>query len=73
MLALETGWTPDVIAELPASFRDAAHWALYARAICGPEGLPSTDLPAGTRRTPEMAKAAIALKAVRDGLFPEGD
>lgn len=30
ILALRTGWTPDVIAELPTSFRESTHWALYS-------------------------------------------
>lgn len=30
ILALRTGWTPDVIADLPTRFRESTHWALYA-------------------------------------------
>lgn len=37
MLAIRTGWTPDVIAgetgTVSNEFREAAHWALYAEAM----------------------------------------
>lgn len=70
MLALATSWTPDVLAELPAGFRAACHWSLYAQTIAGPEGLPNTEVPAGGKRTPEMAKLSIQVKSLRDLLFP---
>lgn len=75
MLALATGWTPDVLAELPIGFRSAAHWALYAQAISGPEGLPSTELPAGA--SPDVRRAVMAQNAallpIRDALYPEDE
>lgn len=71
MLALDTGWTPDTLAELPHDFRRAAHWALYARTLAGAEGLPSTDVPPGTRRTPADMQRAVAVKELRGLLYPE--
>lgn len=75
MLALSTGWTPDVLADMPAVFRAACHWALYARAIVGPEGIPSGEVPQGA--TPDVLRAALELRQVaadlRTLLYPEGD
>jgi hypothetical protein len=71
MLALRTGWTPDVIAELPGAFRAGCHWALYAQTIAGPEGLPSTDLPPGTRATPELQSRRVEVSRLRTMLYPE--
>lgn len=71
MLALRTGWTPDVIAELPVAFRDGCRWALYAQALAGPEGLPSVEVPPGTRATPELQARRIEVKKLRDALYPE--
>lgn len=73
MLAIETGWTPDVIAELPTRFHQRCRWLLYARAICGPEGLPTVEIPrqgsADARLAAMKAKAAIA--PIRSLLFPD--
>lgn len=75
MLALRTGWTPDVLADLPMRFREAAHWAMYARTLTGPNGLPSTDIPQG--ESIEVKSAAMrrnaALMPLRRALFPEDD
>lgn len=75
MLALETGWTPDVLAELPLPFVDACRWALYARAVAGPEGFPSTEVPSGASQDVRLAVArqAIAIDKHRKLLFPEDD
>lgn len=75
ILALDTGWTPRAIGALPARFRAACHWALYARALTGPEGIPSGDIPQGA--TPDVLRAAIRVReevqAIRAVLYPEGD
>lgn len=71
MVALQTGWTPDVIAELPVAFRDACRWALYAQVASGPEGLPSTDLPPGVRATPEFQQRRVEVNRLRSMLYPE--
>lgn len=75
MLALETGWTPDVLAALPLRFKRQCHWTLYGRAISGPEGLPSTELPAGASL--EVRRAVLAQNAallpIRSALFPEDE
>lgn len=76
MLALETGWTPDVIAELPRRFRLAAHWALFARAIVGPEGLPVLHAPAfgaSGEAFAQHAAASAAVSGARLVLYPKGD
>lgn len=74
MLALRTGWTPDVLSDLPLRFRAACHWSLYARVLCGPEGLPSTDIPAGSNAQKQIAmRQNAALMPLRALLFPEGD
>lgn len=73
MLALETGWTPDALADMPLPFRAACHWVLYARAIVGPEGFPSTEVP--MHAPPEVKYEAIRLRKEVDAhraiLFPE--
>lgn len=71
MLALRTGWTPDVIADLPASFRAGCHWALYAGTIAGAEGLPSTEAAPGTKATPELQRARVEVARMRAVLYPE--
>lgn len=74
ILALETGWTPDVLTELPAAFRAACHWVLYGRAIAGPEGLPVVQIPAGApaaART-EAARQSVHVAQLRTLLYPEG-
>lgn len=75
MLALETGWTPDVLAEIPTPFREACHWTLYARALAGPEGLPSTEVPRGASPDARLAAArlSVSLANLREELYPEGD
>jgi hypothetical protein len=73
MLALDTGWTPDMLAEMPASFREACHWTLYGRALVGPEGLPSGDVPVSA--PPDVKLAALRVRketaAIRAVLYPE--
>jgi hypothetical protein len=73
MLALRTGWTPDVLAELPDAFRAGCHWALYAEAVCGPDGLPSVDIPASApyAQKVELQKARVEIVKLRDSLYPE--
>lgn len=75
MLALRTGWTPEVLAELPLRFRGAAHWAMYAKTLAGPEGLPPTDLPQGVPNSvkQEAMLRNAALLPLRRLLFPEDD
>lgn len=75
MLALETGWTPDVLAALPLAFKRKCHWALYARAIAGPEGLPSTEIPSGASSEVRLAafRQNAALLPLRKLLYPEGE
>lgn len=75
MLALETGWTPDVIADLPLPFRLACHWAIYARVVSGPEGLPNTEVDRSAPPAVRIAamKQAAATAELRKILFPEDD
>ena len=76
MVALETGWTPDMLAELPAGFLAGCRWALYVRAIVGAEGIGATDppgpgLPVAQRMAAMRRNAEIAR--LRTHLYPEGD
>lgn len=73
MLALATGWTPDVLRELPTPFRAACHWTLYARTIVGSDGLPSTEIPvsAGMGDRLDAMKQSAALLPIRQTLYPE--
>jgi hypothetical protein len=75
MLALEAGWTPDVLAQLPQAFRAACHWVIYSRALAGPEGFPNTDVP--LHAPPEAKMAALKVRQTVDQhralLFPPGD
>lgn len=73
MLALRTGWTPNVLVELPRDFRAGCHWALYAESIAGPEGLPSTEIPptAPVAVKVEMQKRRVEVMRLRDQLYPE--
>ena len=75
MLALATGWTPDVLAELPLRFRAACHWALYARTIVGDEGLnvPSPGAFADPVQKVQAAKNSVIAGQIRKALFPEDD
>ncbi|HUT76768.1 MAG TPA: hypothetical protein VM285_03725 [Polyangia bacterium] len=75
MLAIETGWTPAVIAALPATFRSACHWALYARTLVGPDGLPSTRVPASAAPAVKMeaARLSVQVAKLREFLYPEDD
>ena len=75
MLALETGWTPDVLADLPARFRQQCRWLLYARAVCGPEGLPVVTIPANAPIEVRLAaqESRAQLMKIRTLLFPDGD
>lgn len=73
ILALRTGWTPDVIGSLSAVFRAACHWALYVHAIVGDEGLEDIPTPpAGS--APELRLAVGKARADRarlaDILYP---
>ena len=71
MLAMATGWTPDVLADLPARFRASCHWSLYAQTIAGPDGLPGTDLAPGQKATPEFQAQRVAVMKLRNLLYPE--
>lgn len=73
MLALETGWTPDVLAELPDAFLAGCRWALYARSVAGPEGLPDVEIPpsAPWAQKVEMQRARVEILKLRTLLFPE--
>ena len=75
MLALATGWTPDVLVELPLRFRAACHWMLYARTIIGDEGLnvPSPGAFSDPAQKQHAAKNAMIAKQIREALFPEDD
>lgn len=75
MLALRTGWTPDVLSDLPLRFRAACHWALYARTLVGPDGLPSTEIPQGAPNAVklEAMQRNAAMLPLRKALFPEDD
>jgi hypothetical protein len=75
MLALRTGWTPDVLAELPARFRAACHWALWVEARVGPEGFSSTEAPRGAPLEVRAAAARLSIEVARarTELFPDGD
>jgi hypothetical protein len=70
-LALVTGWTPDVIADLPGSFRAGCHWSLYVTAIAGSDGLPAIEAGPGQRMTPEMQAQRVAVLKLRADLYPE--
>jgi len=63
-----------MLADLPAAFREGCHWTLYARAIAGPSGLPSTDIPSGLplAQRAEMQRNALAVMELRKVLFPDG-
>jgi len=63
-----------MLADLPAAFRAGCHWTLYARAIAGPNGLPSTDVPKGLplAQRAEMQKAALSVIELRKVLYPDG-
>ena len=73
ILALETGWTPRVIARLSAPFRAACHWALYARAIVGDDGLTDVEIPPGSNASQRLAigKLRADIGKLRDILYPE--
>lgn len=75
MLALATGWTPDVLRKLPTGFRSRCHWVLYVRSIAGNEGLPDDSVP--QRGSPDEIREAIrrrqAIAEIRANLFPEDD
>ena len=76
MLALATGWTPDVLADLPGPFRRACHWALFTRTIVGSDGLIEPERPAvgsslEARKTYGEQMRDIAR--IRKTLFPEDE
>lgn len=75
MLALATGWTPDIITDLAVRFRAACHWALYVGAIAGPEGLPQVTVPRGVPPEQRLAaaKAIAELARLRSDLYPEDE
>lgn len=75
ILALQTGWTERTLARLSLSFRAACHWAIYVRAIAGPDGFPSVEMP---RNAPpdarlRVGKARVAIAQLRAAIYPEGD
>lgn len=75
-LALATGWTESALDRMTVRFRAACHWLLYARAICGPDGLPPwPEIPKGG--SPEAKYAVVEMqKRIRDVervLFPEDE
>lgn len=75
ILALETGWTPDVIGTIPVAFRAACHWALFVRSIVGADGLPNPTIPAGAPATERLnvMRLQVAMSQLRDSLFPEDE
>lgn len=75
MLALATGWTPDVIARLPSRFRAACHWALFVRSTVGDEGFPSTDVPmtAPVEARREAARVSVEIDKIRKLIYPEDE
>jgi hypothetical protein len=75
ILALETGWPPETLADLPDDFRRACHWALYARALSGPEGLAVGKAPPGASAEVRAAHAmrSVTASKLRAALFPEDD
>lgn len=74
MLAVATGWTPDVLADLPLDFRSACHWTLYVKALVGDEGLPDLTVPQGASPAQrlEIGKARAAQARLRKVLYPDG-
>ena len=72
ILALDTGWKPREIGDLPAPFRAACHWAIFARAICGPEGLQEVAIPHGasTDVRLEAQQQRAAQGRLRTLLYP---
>lgn len=73
MLALETGWTPNIIGQLPAAFRAACHWAILARTVVPAEGLSDMDIPFDADPAMKLAivKARAATVHLREFLFPD--
>lgn len=74
MLVLR-GQSHDAIRRMPLRIRRAAHWALYAEAIVGPEGFPATTAPKGSSPDVRMQYGRLAAQVAkqRAQLFPEGD
>lgn len=80
ILALRTGWTPDVMTELPSPFRENAHWALYAEGYAERFGkiamVAETDPPRGMASAPHrdfintQKAAKSALRWLKETLFP---
>lgn len=70
-----TGWTPDVLADLPERFRDACHWRLFAGTLAGPDGLPSGEIPKGASDEVKLSllRQKAELARARGLLFPEDD
>lgn len=62
ILAIRTGWTPDVIAELPDMFRDEAHWALFAEGY----GQQYGDISTVVRRDPPRSLVGRELREFID-------
>jgi hypothetical protein len=81
MLALRTGWTPEVIGgdtgAVTDAFRRALHWLMFAEVLAGPEGLPPTDLRMPPRATPDQRRAVMRIRAegskLRGILFPRDE
>ena len=62
-----------MIAELPLSFREACHWALYVKAIA-PNGLGDVEIPRGApiEARLEAAKRIEPILKARKLLYPDG-
>lgn len=75
ILALETGWTPDVLGEISLRFKRSCHWALYGRAIAGTEGLnvPSPSTGGSPEQKLALARASVQADRLRKVLYPEDD
>ena len=63
-----------MLADLPVAFRAGCHWVFYVRAIAGPNGLPSVEIPTGLSlpQRAEMVKVVVATNELRKVMFPDG-
>lgn len=64
-----------MLAELPVEFRAACHWALFAAAICGQDGLTPPAIPHGAPPAAKLAAQREAAHVIRlhRVLFPEDE